>query len=51
MEGKSFLLVDDIFTTGATAEEAAQALKNCGAKRVDIFALARTEIRQGVPTE
>jgi len=43
VEGKNLLLVDDIFTTGATAEEAAKTLKNHGAKRVDIFALARTQ--------
>lgn len=41
--GKSFLLIDDIFTTGATAHEAARVLKAAGAARVDIFTLARTE--------
>lgn len=40
--GKSFLLVDDVITTGATAEEAARTLKQHGAKRVDLFALAQT---------
>jgi len=40
--GKSFLLVDDIFTTGATAEEVARSLKSHGAKRVDLLTLART---------
>ncbi len=44
LEGKSLLLVDDIFTTGATAEEAARTLKAAGAKRVDLFALARTPL-------
>ncbi len=44
-EGKQLLLVDDIFTTGATAEETARALKEHGARRVDLFTLARTEIR------
>lgn len=43
VRGKNFLVVDDIVTTGATAEEAAQTLKAHGAKRVDIFALAYTE--------
>jgi ComF family protein len=42
IRGKSFLLVDDVVTTGATAEEAARILKLQGAKRVDLFALART---------
>lgn len=40
--GRSFLLVDDVFTTGATANEAARVLKLHGARRVDLFALART---------
>ncbi|MBI3307232.1 MAG: ComF family protein [Candidatus Omnitrophica bacterium] len=43
VKDRSFLLVDDIFTTGATAEEAARTLKTAGAKRVHLFALARTE--------
>lgn len=40
--GRSFLLIDDVFTTGATANEAARALKYHGAKRVDLLALAKT---------
>jgi ComF family protein len=39
--GKSFLLLDDVLTTGATANEAARLLKLHGAKRVDFLALAR----------
>ncbi len=42
--GKSFLLVDDVLTTGATASEAARTLKKAGAKRVDLFALAKTNL-------
>jgi len=38
----SFLLVDDVLTTGATANETARLLKLHGAKRVDFLALART---------
>lgn len=41
IRGLSVLLVDDIFTTGATFEEAAKTLKEAGAARVGIFALAR----------
>ncbi len=39
--GKSVLLVDDIFTTGATLEEAAKTLKRAGVKRIGYFALTR----------
>lgn len=43
--GRSFLLIDDIFTTGATLEEAARLLKESGAERVGAFVLARTPHR------
>lgn len=38
---KVVLLVDDVFTTGATLSEAARTLKAAGARQVDVFALAR----------
>jgi ComF family protein len=40
--GRAFLLLDDVLTTGATANEAARLLKLHGARRVDFLALART---------
>ena len=40
--GKNVLLIDDIYTTGATAEEAAKAIRNAGATSVRIAAIART---------
>lgn len=46
LKNKTVLLVDDIFTTGATAEEAARTLKKAGAKRVELFTIARTELTQ-----
>jgi len=36
------VLVDDLITTGATASSAAAALREAGAKRVDLICLART---------
>ena len=41
IRGKSVLLVDDIFTTGSSLEEAAKTLKASGASRVGYLALAR----------
>lgn len=39
--GKSLLLVDDIFTSGATVSYCAKALKKKGAANVKVFTLAR----------
>ena len=41
IRNRSILLMDDIFTTGATLEEAAKTLKNAGASRVGYLTLAR----------
>ncbi len=42
ISGKTVLLVDDLFTTGYTASEAARSLLRASAKEVVFFALART---------
>lgn len=42
IEGKRILLVDDVFTTGATTSECAKVLLKSGACHVDVLTLART---------
>lgn len=42
LEGKRVVLVDDIYTTGATAKACALALKRAGAARVEVVTLAYT---------
>jgi ComF family protein len=48
MEGGHLLLVDDVFTTGATAAACAAALKRGGAERVTVLTLARADRRRGI---
>jgi ComF family protein len=42
VKGRHILLVDDVFTTGATADEAARQLGRFGAASVDLLTVART---------
>ncbi|MDZ7667180.1 MAG: ComF family protein [Desulfotignum sp.] len=41
IQGANILLVDDVFTTGATCGEAAKTLVAAGAEQVDVLVLAR----------
>ena len=43
VSGKSLIVVDDVMTSGATANEIASVLKEAGARRVVVCVVARTE--------
>lgn len=40
MEGKNWLIVDDIFTTGTTVNELARVIKEAGACKVGVYVIA-----------
>ena len=47
--GLHLALVDDVLTTGATAQSLARLLVKAGARRVDVYCLARTPKPDGPP--
>lgn len=49
IEGRRVLLVDDVFTTGATVSECARILLKAGASAVDILTIARVDAPRREP--
>jgi ComF family protein len=44
IEGRRIVLIDDVFTTGATVNDCARALKRAGAETVCVLTVARTPV-------
>lgn len=48
--GRRVLVIDDILTTGATAEEACRLIREAGAEKIGVLTLARTQSASRVTT-
>lgn len=48
IKGKNILLIDDVVTTGATAQSASKVLKQAGAKSITVACLARTPLSTNI---
>jgi ComF family protein len=46
IQDQSLILLDDVFTTGATVNECAKTLKQAGAKSVLVLTVSRADIQQ-----
>ena len=50
IQGQAIVLIDDVYTTGATTSEAVNTLLNAGAASVTVWVLARTPAPDDVPS-
>ena len=41
--GRRFLIIDDVYTSGATVKAAARSLKRAGSRQVDVLTFARVD--------
>jgi ComF family protein len=48
VDGRRVVVIDDVYTTGATVEECTRVLRGAGARAVDVLTLARV-VRPAVP--
>ena len=48
LQGKNIALIDDVITTGTTANECARILKKHGAKKVMVVTIARVTLEENV---
>ncbi len=48
LKNKKILLIDDIYTTGATVNECARVLKKAGASEVVVYTVARATINSHI---
>ena len=46
IKGKNILIIDDVFTTGATINECARIIKSFGAENVYSLTIARADIKR-----
>lgn len=48
IKGKTVLLIDDIYTTGATANECSRVLKKAGATKVIVYTVAKATVNSHI---